>query len=288
MTAMPSRGAERLLGVTGSLRLLLVEDDPGDAFLFEELLTEVRPGVDITVARTLAEALDAIHPGLNCIIVDLSLPDAQELDALRQVLDHAPDTAVLVLTGLADTHVGVEAVAAGAQDYLVKQDVDGALLSRAISYAIERKRADESEKQLVEARVVARENARLERGLLPVPILKDGSVRHCTRYRPGRDRALLGGDFHDTVETADGTVHAIIGDVSGHGADEASLGVRLRMAWRTLNNCWARAPVAAAGSPPRMRSARPSTTASLGTSASWSSHQSPAVCTMPTIAWPHT
>ncbi|MEV5826645.1 fused response regulator/phosphatase [Spirillospora sp. NPDC052242] len=234
MTAMPSRGAERLLGVTGSLRLLLVEDDPGDAFLFEELLTEVRPGVEIAVARTLAEALDAIHPGLNCIIVDLSLPDAQELDALRQVLDHAADTAVLVLTGLADTHVGVEAVAAGAQDYLVKQDVDGALLSRAISYAIERKRADESEKQLVEARVVARENARLERGLLPVPILKDGSVRHHTRYRPGRDRALLGGDFHDTVETDDGTVHAIIGDVSGHGADEASLGVRLRMAWRTL------------------------------------------------------
>ncbi|MFD0902406.1 PP2C family protein-serine/threonine phosphatase [Actinomadura sediminis] len=234
MTAIPSRGAERLLGVTGSLRLLLVEDDPGDALLFEDLLTEVRPGVEITVARTLAEALEGIHPGLDCVIVDLSLPDAQELDALRQVLDRAPDTAVLVLTGLADTHVGVEAVAAGAQDYLVKQDVDGALLSRAISYAIERKRADESEKQLVEARVVARENARLERGLLPVPILKDASVRHHTRYRPGRDRALLGGDFHDTVETGDGTIHAIIGDVSGHGADEASLGVRLRMAWRTL------------------------------------------------------
>ncbi|MFV2177376.1 PP2C family protein-serine/threonine phosphatase [Actinomadura sp. LOL_016] len=234
MTAIPSRGAERLLGVTGSLRLLLVEDDPGDAFLFEELLTEVRPGVEITVARTLAEALEAIRPELQCVIVDLSLPDAQELDALRQVLDHAPHTAVLVLTGRVDTHVGVEAVAAGAQDYLVKQDVDGALLSRAISYAIERKRADESEKQLVEARAIGRENARLERGLLPVPILNDGSLRHHTRYRPGRDRALLGGDFHDTVETADGTVHAVIGDVSGHGADEASLGVRLRMAWRTL------------------------------------------------------
>ncbi|OLT24740.1 serine/threonine protein phosphatase [Actinomadura sp. CNU-125] len=234
MTAIPGRGAARLPDVTGTLRVLLVEDDPGDAFLFEELLTEVRPGAEITVARTLAEALAAIHPGLQCVIVDLSLPDARELDALRQVIDRAPDTAVLVLTGLADAHVGVAAVAAGAQDYLVKQDVDGALLGRAISYAIERKRADESEKQLVEARVVARENARLERGLLPVPILTDGSVRHHTRYRPGRDRALLGGDFHDTVETADGTVHAVIGDVSGHGADEASLGVRLRMAWRTL------------------------------------------------------
>ncbi|MFI0406279.1 PP2C family protein-serine/threonine phosphatase [Actinomadura sp. 3N508] len=234
MTAMHSRGAERLLGVAGSPHLLLVEDDPGDAFLFEELLAEAQPGVRITVATTLAEALDALRPEIQCVIVDLSLPDANGLDALRQVRGHAPATAVLVLTGLADEHVGVEAVAAGAQDYLVKQDVDGALLTRAISYAIERKRADESERQLVEARALSRENARLERGLLPVPILTDTTLRHHTRYRPGRDRALLGGDFHDTVETADGAVHVVIGDVSGHGADEASLGVRLRMAWRTL------------------------------------------------------
>ncbi|WP_307800827.1 PP2C family protein-serine/threonine phosphatase [Actinomadura violacea] len=234
MTAMHSRGAERLPGVAGSPHLLLVEDDPGDAFLFEELLTEVQPNVQITVAATLAEALERLRPDVQCVIVDLSLPDASGLDALRQVIARAPTTAVLVLTGLADAHVGVQAVAAGAQDYLVKQDVDGALLGRAISYAIERKRADESERQLVEARAVGRENARLERGLLPVPILADDSLRHLTRYRPGRDRALLGGDFHDTVQTGDGTVHAVIGDVSGHGADEASLGVRLRMAWRTL------------------------------------------------------
>ncbi|MFD0684157.1 PP2C family protein-serine/threonine phosphatase [Actinomadura fibrosa] len=234
MTAIHSRGAERLLGVAGSPHLLLVEDDPGDAFLFEELLTEVQPDIQITVARTLAEALEALRSDVQCVIVDLSLPDAEGLDALRQVLTHAPDTAVLVLTGLADAHVGVAAVAAGAQDYLVKQDVDGALLTRAISYAIERKRADESERQLVEARALSRENARLERGLLPVPILNDAVLRHCARYRPGRARALLGGDFHDTVETSDGTVHMVIGDVSGHGADEASLGVRLRMAWRTL------------------------------------------------------
>jgi serine phosphatase RsbU (regulator of sigma subunit) len=234
MAAMHSRGAERLLGVAGSPHLLLVEDDPGDAFLFEELLAEAQPGIRITVATTLREALDALRPEIQCVIVDLSLPDAQGLDALHQVRTHAPATAVLVLTGLADAHVGVAAVAAGAQDYLVKQDVDGALLTRAISYAIERKRADESERQLVEARALSRENARLERGLLPVPILGDGSLRHLTRYRPGRDRALLGGDFHDTVQSGDGTVHAVIGDVSGHGADEASLGVRLRMAWRTL------------------------------------------------------
>jgi hypothetical protein len=54
-----------------------------------------------------------------------------------------------------------------------------------------------------------------------------------SRYRPGRD-ALLGGDFFDIVETGDGTVYAVVGDVCGHGPDEAALGVALRIAWRTL------------------------------------------------------
>jgi serine phosphatase RsbU (regulator of sigma subunit) len=168
------------------------------------------------------------------VLADLSLPDGSGLEMLREVLTMAPRAAVLVLTGLNDAHVGVSAVAAGAQDYLVKQDVDAPLLARAIRYALERKRADESERQLVEARILSQENARLERGLLPVPLIDDERLRHHARYQPGRERALLGGDFYDTVQTDDGAVHLVIGDVSGHGADEASLGVRLRMAWRTL------------------------------------------------------
>jgi serine phosphatase RsbU (regulator of sigma subunit) len=128
----------------------------------------------------------------------------------------------------------VSAVAAGAEDYLVKQEVDAPLLARAVRYAIERKRADESERELAEARILSQENTRLARGLLPVPQLRDTTLRHHTRYRPGRRRSLLGGDFYDTIETPDGAVHLMIGDVSGHGPDEASLGVRLRMAWRTL------------------------------------------------------
>jgi serine phosphatase RsbU (regulator of sigma subunit) len=67
-----------------------------------------------------------------------------------------------------------------------------------------------------------------------VPLIDGAGLRHHTRYRPGRERALLGGDFYDTVRTPDGAVHLVIGDVCGHGPDEASLGVRLRMAWRTL------------------------------------------------------
>ncbi|WP_433181287.1 PP2C family protein-serine/threonine phosphatase [Actinoallomurus sp. CA-150999] len=218
----------------GKLEILLIEDDPGDAFLFEELLGEELPDARIVQARTLREARERLRPGIHCAVVDLSLPDAEGLDLLRAVLDMAPRSAVLVLTGRSDAAVGVAAVAAGAEDYLIKHEVDGPLLARAIRYALERKRAEDSERQLMEAELRSEENARIELGLLPVPLIDDPELQHHTRYRPGRERALLGGDFYDTVQTADGTVHLVIGDVCGHGPDEASLGVRLRMAWRTL------------------------------------------------------
>lgn len=218
----------------GKLEILLIEDDPGDAFLFEELLEEELPDAHIIQARTLREARERLHPGVHCAVVDLSLPDAEGLDLLRQVLAMAPRSAVLVLTGRSDAAVGVAAVAAGAEDYLIKNEVDGPLLARAIRYALERKRAEDSERELMEARLRSEENARIELGLLPVPLIHDAELHHHTRYRPGRERALLGGDFYDTVQTSDGSVHLVIGDVCGHGPDEASLGVRLRMAWRTL------------------------------------------------------
>lgn len=232
-----SRVRSRAAAIAGrdALDLLLIEDDPGDAFLVREFLGDGDLNVRMELARSLAEARALLVSGRpQCVLLDLSLPDARGLDLLREVLTMAPHAAVLVLTGLGDVRTGLSAVAAGAQDYLVKQDVDAALLARAIRYATERKRADESERELAEARILSRENARIARGLLPVPLLDDARLSHHARYRPGRRRALLGGDFHDTVQTADGTVHMVIGDVSGHGPDEASLGVRLRMAWRTL------------------------------------------------------
>ena len=146
----------------------------------------------------------------------------------------APRHAVLALTAEGDAERAAEAVRVGAQDYLFRDELDGRLLSRAIRYAVERKRADLAQRQLTESRLHAQENARLERGLLPTPLLEGTELRFAARYRPGRVRALLGGDFYDTVRTPDGTVHAMIGDVCGHGPDEAALGVELRIAWRAL------------------------------------------------------
>ena len=150
------------------------------------------------------------------------------------MLELSPNIAVLVLTGLADEHRGTEAVAVGAQDYLVKGSIDGQLLTRAIRYAVERKRADESVRRLYASEARAAENARLERGLLPQPLVRNDWFRVVPRYRPGRHQSVLGGDFYDVVECDDGAVFALIGDVAGHGPDEAALGVCLRIAWRTL------------------------------------------------------
>jgi serine phosphatase RsbU (regulator of sigma subunit) len=215
------------------LRVLLVEDDDGDALLVEELLAATGASVRLSRARTLAEAEPSAST-VDCALLDLNLPDATGLDGLRR-LRAVPDApAVLVLTGFDDERRGIEAVGAGAQDYLVKGQVDGSLLSRSIRYAVGRRRAELGEQQLALARLHARENARLERGLLPEPLVDDPSLELASHYLPGRRRALLGGDFYDAVQVADGSVHAVIGDVSGHGPDEAALGVCLRIAWRTL------------------------------------------------------
>lgn len=212
--------------------VLLVEDDPGDAFLVQELLADANAEVRLTTVRTVAEARRSLS-GQDCVLLDLDLPDATGLEALH-VLDKPEGVAVVVLTGRSDAQLGVAAVDQGAQDYLLKGEVHGDLLARVIRYAVGRVRAEEMQRQLREERLLAMEKARLERGLLPSPLMDDPRLRADFRYRPGRQRALLGGDFYDVVQTTDGTVHAMVGDVCGHGPDEAALGVYLRVAWRTM------------------------------------------------------
>ncbi|GAA1797342.1 SpoIIE family protein phosphatase [Planosporangium flavigriseum] len=220
-------------GPTDRLRVLLVEDDPGDAFLVQELLVEAGAPVDLEVATSVARARPLLRY-VDCVLLDLGLPDASGLDGLRDLLEDAGSAAVCVLTGLEDEHLGVAAVGEGAQDYLIKGRVDGVLLSRALRYAVERKRADENARRLREAELRQAESARLERGLLPQPLIDPTTAGLVSFYRPGRHRALLGGDFYDVVEVSPGRLQLLVGDVCGHGVDEAALGVTLRVAWRAL------------------------------------------------------
>jgi serine phosphatase RsbU (regulator of sigma subunit) len=213
--------------------VLLVEDDDADALLVEEYLLDFDEPVRLQRTRTVAEAVGRL-PGIDCVLLDLALPDAVGLDGLHE-LDRRGDAAIVVLTGDVDATRGRHAVGSGAQDYLIKGQIDGRLLGRTIQYAVERHRAEHITRQLHEARLHERENQRLERGLLPSGLLsEDPGLTLSSRYEPGHERLLLGGDFYDAVRTSDGSVHLVVGDVCGHGPDEAALGVCLRIAWRSL------------------------------------------------------
>ncbi|KQY20732.1 serine/threonine protein phosphatase [Cellulomonas sp. Root485] len=212
------------------VRLLLVEDDEGDAILVREHLADAGLEVDLHWVRTLDEAIDRLH--VDIVLLDLGLPDAMGIAALERLLA-AGAPAVVVLTGLAGTDIGLEAVAAGAQDYLVKGEVDGEMLGRSVRYAIQRRRLEDTDRALYRSLVRAEEVNRLERALLPTPSVVDQRLEVRVGYRAGRD-GVLGGDFYDVVERPDGSVLALVGDVCGHGPDEAALGATLRTAWRTL------------------------------------------------------
>jgi serine phosphatase RsbU (regulator of sigma subunit) len=215
--------------------VLLVEDDDGDALLVEDDLAERLPRAQVTRSRTLREALAALDPAIDCVLLDLGLPDASGLEAVARLRSHTPTIPLIVLTGLADAAAGVAAVQAGAQDYLVKGNVGSDQLARSIRYSIGRRQAEDAGRELLLAEAQAREVTRLERGLAPSPLIEDSApVWAASCYRAGRSRALLGGDFFDLVQSGDGNIHVVVGDVCGHGPDEAAIGVSLRAAWRAL------------------------------------------------------
>ena len=127
------------------VRILLVEDSPGEARLVREKLNEAGESrFELTHAVRLDEAfgfLDEVP--FDVLLLDLGLPDSQGLDTFLMANARAPHLPIVIMTGLDDESLGAEAVRNGAQDYLVKGQVDGGLLVRAIRYAIERKRAKE-------------------------------------------------------------------------------------------------------------------------------------------------
>lgn len=124
------------------LRILIIEDNPGDARLIREMLGEVETADFESVwADSLTAGLRHLaQTRFDAILLDLGLPDSEGIETIERILSEAPGAPLIVLTGLADEGMGVEAVHRGAQDYLVKGSVTGDLLMRSIRYSIERKR----------------------------------------------------------------------------------------------------------------------------------------------------
>jgi PAS domain S-box-containing protein len=137
MSATPS--------VEAPLRVLLVEDDPGDVLLCREAIGQSNLYCQLSLAGNLRDAVDHLaNEGADVALVDLSLPDAQDLEAVTTLAQRFDQLPVVVLTGLPDEQTAARALHAGAEDYLVKGPGSRFTVGRAVRYAIERKRAEQT------------------------------------------------------------------------------------------------------------------------------------------------
>jgi DNA-binding NarL/FixJ family response regulator len=146
------------------IKLLLVDDNSKDVFLTCRMLEKSadRFPCQIDHCSYLADALDYLaEQKPDIVLLDLGLPDSLGLDTLEQVLEAAPNLPIVVFTGLSDEELGIKAVQRGAQDYLVKGQVNLDLLVRSLRYAIERK-------QMVIKLQEALSQVKILSGLLPI------------------------------------------------------------------------------------------------------------------------
>ncbi len=174
--AILSTQTARMSTITKSIRLLLIEDNPDDATFIEEVLKlqDSYATVDIARVSKLRDALTWLaKASFDVVLLDLSLPDASSTDSVSRVLAQAPHAPIIVLTGLDDREIALEALKKGAQDYLIKDSISGDLLIRAIRYAVERRRAEHR----------ARVRAAVEREDLIFTLANDLRVPHIGAMR---------------------------------------------------------------------------------------------------------
>lgn len=126
-----------------SIKLLLIEDNPGDTSIIRKMLSDSDELFDIDCAKQLSSGLERLSQNdYDVILLDLGLPDSQGIHTFEAINEKAKRLPVIIMTGLSDRDIGLETVSMGAQDYLVKGEITGDLLVRSLRYGIERKRAE--------------------------------------------------------------------------------------------------------------------------------------------------
>jgi two-component system sensor histidine kinase UhpB len=122
------------------IKIILVEDNPGDALIIKEMLKEIYEKEFILEHfQRVNDGLEHLNEDYDIMLLDLNLPDSQGIETFNTMNQHAPELPIIILTGLVDEDLAINIVSEGAQDYLVKGQIDKQLLSRSIKYSIERK-----------------------------------------------------------------------------------------------------------------------------------------------------
>ncbi|MGB9927005.1 MAG: sensor histidine kinase [Methanosarcina sp.] len=171
------------------VEILLFEDNPGDAGLIEEMLEEFADfPYELKNTETLKEGLDYLKEDpYDVILSDLGLPDSDGIDTFLQIHAKNSQIPIIILTAVKDEKIGIDAVKRGAQDYLVKGEVDGRLLIRSIQYSIERKKAEKEIKESEERyRIVTEQTGHLiyEYDIGKNEVYWKGAIEKITGYTP--------------------------------------------------------------------------------------------------------
>jgi len=215
------------------IKILLVEDDPDDVWIMRNLLGDRwDEPCEMTQVELLSAAIQRLaEDRYNVILLDLNLPDSRGLETFFAVHAHADETPIIVLVGYEDEQIAVRAVQAGAQDYLVKGQVNDHVLVRSIHYAIERSRRHRAEEAMRDTTEEFRAAQEIQQRLYPE---KPPSL-------PGFDIAgalysakSTAGDYFDYISMLDGSLGIVAGDVSSHGMGPALLMSETRACLRTL------------------------------------------------------
>ncbi len=215
------------------VKILLVEDDPEDVWVMRNLLGD-RWDVpfELTQVELLSAAIEhCVEDTFDVILLDLSLPDSKGLETFFAMHAQAGEAPIVVLSGHDDEQSAVKAVQAGAQDYLVKGQVDDHLLARSIRYAIERNRRHRAEEVMRDTSEEFRAAGEIQQRLYPAqaPVLAGFDIAGA--LYPTKATA---GDYFDYIPMLDGCLGIVVGDVSSHGMGPALLMSETRACLRTL------------------------------------------------------
>ena len=215
------------------VRILLIEDDPDDVWVMRNLLGDRWDGpFELVQVELLSVGIDRCNEGqFDVILLDLSLPDSQGLETFFAMHAHAGEVPIVVLSGYNDESTAVKAVQAGAQDYLVKGQVDDNLLVRSIRYAIERSRRHRAEEALRDASEEFRAAKEIQQRLYPAESPNVPGFDIAGALYPAKATA---GDYFDYVPMPDGCLGIVVGDVSSHGMGPALLMSETRACLRAL------------------------------------------------------
>jgi PAS domain S-box-containing protein len=162
---------------SGPLRILIVEDNPGDFFLVGEYLREGPWQLSITHAQRLGEAMTLARTHeYDLILLDLTLPDSSGMESVKVMRPFISYIPVIVLTGMGDEQFGMDSLKLGAQDYLVKDQINGPLLVKSVRYSLERSRVRQAMSKQDRLFRVITENSPTAKAL----IKPDGTIIFCT------------------------------------------------------------------------------------------------------------